>query len=137
MTLDATPVRVRQTGHGLGYGRCMRLALVTVAAAALLGASCAQAAPTPSKAARVTRDCLRAHGWSAVLADHGHTVNGQAPRVLPGLLRSRPWFSVSFYSWSVTENGRTVQHTGATQLRLHLNRSEARTAALCRARGLR
>ena len=112
---------------------CMgRFALSVFVTATLLGVGTAQAATTPTGAAGATRDCLRAHGWSAVLADGGRSVGAQAPRKLAGF-PPWPWFSVSFFSSSV--DGRSV--VNFTESRMKLNRTEAEVATSCRDRSLR
>lgn len=97
--------------------------LFVVFAVALLVAAPA-AAVTPHGQAVRTRDCLRAHGWTAVLTDRGATVNAKAPRKLVGY-PGRPWYSVSFY-----DDG--TGRVRSNENRIRLNRAEGRLATRCR-----
>jgi hypothetical protein len=103
------------------------LFLCALAIAAVSFASIATAATTPRGAALVARNCLRAHGWTATLADRGRTVNGRAPRKLASY-PYRPWYSVAFYK---------TDRVYANEIRMKLNRAEGRVATLCRKQALR
>ena len=107
--------------------RVMIVVAGVVVALALVGG--AQAALSPAGAARAARDCLRAHGWAATLADRGTTVNGKAPRRL-ATFPWRPLYSVSFMrqgsdrpTWAEVSQG--------------LTRGETRVAVGCRRAALR
>lgn len=119
----------------------MKVILMMAVAASLVSllAAPAQAAATPSGAARATRDCLRAHGWWAVLADGGKTVDARAPRKRAGY-PSKPWYSVAFNSWTMSNERTGVveeRHTFPIEMRLKLNGAEGRVATVCRNVGLR
>jgi hypothetical protein len=113
----------------LSLTRVAKLSFLSLAAlAALVFVGASSAAPTPRGAALVTRDCLSAHGWDAVLVDTGVTVNAGALRNLPGW-PYRPWYSVSFSK----RGGRLYP----VEVRVKLNQNESRIAAACRSRGTR
>jgi hypothetical protein len=95
------------------------LVVIACVLAALFAGS-AQAAVKPAVAARATRDCLRAHGWRALIVGKGATVNARAPRKFAAYPYT-PWFSIAFYADGTF-----------AETRLRLNRSEARIATGCR-----
>jgi len=99
-----------------------RALLIMVLLAGLLVGQ-AEAAGSPGRAAVAARDCLRSHGWTAVLADGGVTVDARAPRRLPSY-PGRPWFSVSFY--------RDGDGVSSSFIRMGLNSGELHVAAACR-----
>jgi len=102
--------------------------LIAIAAAAIFAGQAQAAPPSRSEAARSARDCLRAHGWWAILADDGTTVNSRAPRKLAGY-PYKPWYSVTFYTVDFSPR--------YAEIRMKLNRSEAKVATLCRNSALR
>ena len=107
-----------------------RLVATFAAIAVFLGglalAEAAEAA-TPRQAAKATRACLIAKGWTAKLADGRRTVDAQAPRTLAAY-PYRPWYSVSFF--------RVGTRLGTISIRMRLNPHERRQARACRNRGL-
>jgi hypothetical protein len=107
----------------------IRLLVVLAVGAALL-APTAQAARNPSArtAAHATRACLVKLGWSARLTDGGRTVAAKAPRKLAAY-PYRPWYSVTFYPKGFSPR--------FAEIRMKLNRHEARAATYCRKAGWR
>lgn len=99
------------------------LPIAVLTALALLATPALAGAATPQHAATATASCLKAHGWKARLADHGVTVDSQAPRQRDSY-PSRPWFSVAFY-----DAGDGVVRSNA--IRMALNRRETHQANRC------
>jgi hypothetical protein len=97
----------------------MKALITTAIAIALLAAPASASASTPKQAARAAKACLVQHGWSARLADHGVTVNAEAPRDRDGY-PAHPWFSVAFSA------------TSSSEIRIGLNRRESAIATSCK-----